>query len=128
LHSTDGNRHRIAECSDSLAVIDRQDDGLESSVSPLSQALPKRITYGARYRKGLPLSSALAESAVNEVVTLRMAKKQQTRWSDEGAHASVLVRVADLDGELSPRTFGDAPQPRQATVLRLWRDEVAMAA
>ena len=86
------------------------------------------VNYGARYRKGLPISSAIAESAVNEVVSLRMAKKRQMRWSDEGAHALVLVRVADLNGELSPRTFGDATQPRQAPVLRLWRDGMAMAA
>jgi hypothetical protein len=30
-----------------------------------------------------------------------MAKKQQMRWSDEGAHALALVRVADLNDELS---------------------------
>lgn len=45
-----------------------------------------------------------------------------------GGARLVLVRVADLNGELSPRTFGDAILPRQATVLRLWRDEMAMAA
>jgi hypothetical protein len=44
------------------------------------------VNYGARYRKGLPISSAIAESAVNQVVSTRMAKKQQMRWCDEGAH------------------------------------------
>jgi hypothetical protein len=86
------------------------------------------VDYGARYRKGLPISSATAESAVSQVVSLRMAKKRQMRWWDEGAHALVLVRVADLNGELSRRTLGDATQPRQPTVLRSWRDETAMAA
>ena len=59
------------------------------------------VNYGACYRKGLPLSSSIAESAVNQVVSRRMAKKQQMRWTDEGAHRLAQVRVADLNGELS---------------------------
>ena len=57
--------------------------------------------YGARYRKGLAISSSIAESAVNQVVSHRMAKKQPVRWSDEGAHCLAQVRVADLNGEFS---------------------------
>jgi hypothetical protein len=45
---------------------------------------PASAGYGARNRKGLPISSGIAESAVNQVVSSRMAKKQQMRWSDEG--------------------------------------------
>jgi hypothetical protein len=45
------------------------------------------VNYGARHRKGLPISS-IAESAVNQVVGHRMAKKRQMRWTDEGAHES----------------------------------------
>ena len=59
------------------------------------------VNYGARYRKGLPISSSIAESAVNQVVSHRMAKKRQMRWTDEGAHRLAQVRVADLNGELS---------------------------
>ena len=44
------------------------------------------VNYGRRHHKGLPISSGIAESAVNQVVSMRMAKKQQMRWSDEGAH------------------------------------------
>lgn len=61
------------------------------------------IDYGKRYRAGLPISSAPAESAVNELVSLRMAKQQQMRWSDEGAHALVKVRAAVLNGQLLAR-------------------------
>jgi hypothetical protein len=39
---------------------------------------------------------------VNQVVSLRMAKKRQMRWTDAGAHRLVQVRVAVLNGELSP--------------------------
>lgn len=31
-----------------------------------------------------------------------MAKKQQMRWTDQGAHCLMQVRVAVLNGELSP--------------------------
>ena len=44
------------------------------------------VNYSRRYHKGLPISSSIAESAVNQAVSLRMAKKRQMRWSDEGAH------------------------------------------
>ena len=61
------------------------------------------VNYGARHRKGLPISSSIAESAVNHVVSYRIAKKRQMRWTDEGAHCMVQVRVAVLNGEFSPR-------------------------
>ena len=70
------------------------------------------VNYGARYRKGLPISSSIAESAVNEVVSQRMAKKQQMHWSDEGAHCLAQVRVADINGELSPGLLVALPRPK----------------
>lgn len=57
------------------------------------------VNYGARHHKGLPISSSIAESAVNQVVSHRMAKKQQMRWTDEGAHCLAQVRVSVLNGE-----------------------------
>ena len=44
------------------------------------------VNYQRRHYKGLSISSSIAESAVNEVLSWRMAKKRQMRWSDEGAH------------------------------------------
>ena len=66
------------------------------------------VNYGARYRKGLPISSSIAESAVNQVVSHRMAKQQQMRWTDEGAHCLAQVRVADLNGEFSVQRLSEA--------------------
>jgi hypothetical protein len=63
-----------------------------------------RVNYGRRYRTGLPISSAPAESAVNQLVSARMAKERQMRWSDEGAHALVQVRAAVLNGDLKARS------------------------
>jgi hypothetical protein len=86
------------------------------------------VNYGARYRRGLPISSGIAESAVNQVVSVRMAKKHQMRWSDEGAHHLALMRVADLNGNLSARSFGRITQPRRSVVERLWNAPMALAA
>jgi hypothetical protein len=49
------------------------------------------------------VSSSIAESAVNQAVSHRMAEKGQMRWTGEGAHCMVQVRVAVLNGEFSPR-------------------------
>ena len=42
------------------------------------------VNYGWRYRRSMPISSSIAESAVNEVVSLRCAKKRQMRWTNKG--------------------------------------------
>lgn len=68
------------------------------------------FNYGLRYRRGMPISSSIAESAVNEVVSLRCAKKRQMRWTNQGAHLLVQVRVAVLNGDLKMR---DMPKPRR---------------
>ena len=48
------------------------------------------INDGKRYRAGLRVASALAESAVNSIVGERLAKSQQMRWSVRGAHLSLI--------------------------------------
>src|SRR3981081_4542309 len=49
--------------------------------------------FGERYRSGEAISNAFVESAVNQVVTKRMAKKQQMRWSKRGAHPLLQIRT-----------------------------------
>jgi hypothetical protein len=56
--------------------------------------------YGQRWRNGLRISSAVAESTVNQVIDKRMSKSQQMRWEPRAAHALLQVRVRVLDGEL----------------------------
>jgi len=78
------------------------------------------VNYARRYRKGLPISSAMAESAVNQVVSMRFAKKRQMRWSDEGAHLLAQVRVHTLNSDLRPRMMPiplRAPKPVAAPWL-----------
>jgi hypothetical protein len=57
--------------------------------------------YGERHRCGEAISSALAESAVNQIVAKRMAKKQQMRWSPTGAQLFLQVRTAVLNNDLA---------------------------
>jgi hypothetical protein len=49
--------------------------------------------YGERYRYGEPLSTGGVELAVNQVVSQRMVKQQQMRWSPRGAHLLLQVRT-----------------------------------
>jgi hypothetical protein len=56
--------------------------------------------YGERYRNGEAISSAIAESAVNQVVSKRMVKRQQMRWSPDGAHLLLQVRTHVLNDDL----------------------------
>jgi hypothetical protein len=63
----------------------------------------KPVAYGRRYRKGQSISSAMAESAVNQVVNARMCKRQQMRWTPRGAHLLTQVRCAMLNGDAAEK-------------------------
>ncbi len=56
--------------------------------------------YGERYRYGETISSAFVESTVNHVISKRMVKKQQMRWSPKGAHLLLQIRTRVLNEEL----------------------------
>ncbi|MEO8925469.1 MAG: ISKra4 family transposase [Caldimonas sp.] len=61
------------------------------------------FAYGRQYRKGEYISSAMAESAVNQVINARMCKRQQMRWTPRGAHLLAQVRCAVLNGDAAAR-------------------------
>jgi hypothetical protein len=58
------------------------------------------VNYGDRYRNGETISTAFVESTVNEVISKRFVKKQQMRWTKEGAHRLLQVRIHVLNDEL----------------------------
>ena len=58
------------------------------------------INYGERYRSGERISSCLAESTVNAVISKRFAKRQQMQWTKRGAHLLLQTRTRTLDGTL----------------------------
>jgi hypothetical protein len=55
--------------------------------------------YGDRYRHGERISTGFVESAVNQVVSKRMNKKQQMRWTQRGAHLLLQVRTRVLNDD-----------------------------
>jgi hypothetical protein len=61
------------------------------------------INYGERYRAGERISSCLAESTVNAVISKRFAKRQQMQWTPRGAHLLLQTRTRALDGTLRPQ-------------------------
>lgn len=56
--------------------------------------------YGERWRYGEAISTGFMESTVNQVISKRFVKKQQMRWTHEGAHLLLQVRTLVLNGEL----------------------------
>ena len=76
--------------------------------------------YGERYRAGEVISSSMAESVVNQVVSKRMVKKQQMRWTPRGAHLLLQVRTRILNDDLAgdfhrwhPGLTHTAPEPEE---------------
>jgi hypothetical protein len=45
------------------------------------------------------ISTAFVESTVNYVISKRMVKKQQMRWTPKGAHLLLQIRTKALNNE-----------------------------
>ena len=78
--------------------------------------------YGERYRYGDRISTAFVESTVNQVISKRMVKKQQMRWTRRGAHNLLQIRTHVLDGEYREAFVRWYPEMQPA------EQEVALAA
>ncbi len=77
-------RRLVARCKELRSYVENNDGAL--------------IDYGQRYRAGKPISTSRAEGTVNQLVSARMNKRRQMRWSPQGAHRVLQVRAAVLDG------------------------------
>jgi hypothetical protein len=99
-----GNTFRALQVIDDL----RFDLEWEEGAGPEHEAFFKKLTeldgylnangawipnYGERYRCGEAISTAFAEATINQVVSKRMVKKQQMRWSPRGAHLLLQIRT-----------------------------------
>ena len=80
---------------------------------------PFITNYGERYRYGETISTAFAESTVNECISKRMVKKQQMRWTKKGAHLLLQVRIKALNQELRPAFEKWYPKMQQENSLFL---------
>jgi hypothetical protein len=56
-------------------------------------------TYGQRRRERETISTAFAESTVNQVISKRFVKKQSMQWTKRGAHLLLQTRVKTLNNE-----------------------------
>lgn len=58
------------------------------------------VNYGEKHRYDENISTAFVESTVNELISRRMAKKQQMRWTKKGAHLLLQLRIKTLNDDL----------------------------
>lgn len=114
-----GNTYKALGILEFLDIIDEETGSFptnkESKLYKLDQTLreffqyiqnnrPFIPNYGERYRHGELISTSFAESTVNELVSRRMVKNQQMRWTKKGAHLLLQLRVKTLNKELH-KTF-----------------------
>ena len=58
------------------------------------------VHYAARRRRGEPIATAFVESAVDEIISWRMAKARQVRWSRATVQPFLDVRTTVLNDTL----------------------------
>jgi hypothetical protein len=99
-----------------LQLLEWLDQDIDAEASPEAGKLARTLyeldhyiranqssipNYNDRYRNGEPISSALAESSVNQIISKRFVKKQQMRWTWRGAHLLAQVRTRVLNDTLT---------------------------
>jgi hypothetical protein len=97
----------IEDVEDALDLLSQEDESRRKLVKEVREfgryieANQNFIpNYGDRYWHGETISTAFAESTVNQVVSKRMVKKQQMQWTQAGAHHLLQVRTKALNDEL----------------------------
>ncbi len=106
-----GNVFRALQVFDDIELDLETYAGDHPAVGKLSKAVsefngyiatnrPFIPNYGDRYRYGEVISTAFVESTVNQVISKRMVKKQQMRWTKQGAHLLLQARLQTLNGDL----------------------------
>jgi hypothetical protein len=94
-------RHSTAaQCFDHLPLLKKLNKSLLDVIRYLESNSDSMPDYGKRYRAGTRISTGFAESAVNEIIAKRMAKKQQMRWNRYTVQRFLDVRVHVLNGTL----------------------------
>lgn len=85
------------------------------------------VNYGDRYRNGERISSSIAESTVNQVISKRFVKKQQQRWTKKGVHNLLQVRTQVLNEELKPtfQKWYPAMKPHKVSKSNFAQEEIA---
>jgi hypothetical protein len=110
-HLWHGNVYRALQITEDLeGDLESRDEGSERAKKLLKavrefhhyiesnqSSIPN---YGDRYRHGETIATSFVESTVNQVISKRMVKKQQMRWTERGAHLLLQVRTRALNDNL----------------------------
>ena len=85
------------ECSEKAEKLLALVQDFSHYIEANQKAVPN---YGDRYRHGEAIATSFTESAVNQIVSKRMVKLQQMRWTKRGAHLLLQVRTRVLNENL----------------------------
>ncbi len=72
-------------------------DELDSYITANQGLVPN---YGERWRNEEAVATGFVESAVNQIVSKRFAKRQQMQWTKKGAHLLLQTCTRVLDERL----------------------------
>jgi hypothetical protein len=125
-----GSPHRALHTLDDLtwdigaesAHREALQEKLEEFMNYITTNVAAIPNYADRHRHNEPIATGFVESAVNQVVSKRFVKKQQMRWTPNGAHSLLQVRTRVLNQQLRGAFERWHPQ------LRTGADTVRMAA
>jgi hypothetical protein len=103
-----GCRHRLAALCRwmqrrpmrEVAGVDKLRQHVAELLGYLARNEAALVPYAARRRRGEPIATSFVESAVDEIISWRMAKAQQMRWSKATVPAFLDVRTAVLNNTL----------------------------
>ena len=89
--------HGVETGYPSIKAIRKNVDDFQTYITNNAATIPN---YAERHRYGERVSTGFVELTVNTMVGKRFAKRQQMRWSKNGAHLLLQTRARTLDGTL----------------------------
>ena len=104
------------------ALQDKLDEFMNYITANMTANMTAIPNYADHHRHGEPIATSFVESAVNQVVSKQLVKKQQMRWTVAGAHRLLQVRTRVLNQQLRNAFERWHPQLRAAA------DPVCLAA
>ena len=97
LQEIEGVQWVLEDCEDEVPASTKLAKSLREfrgSIEAKVQFIPN---YGERYRYGEAIATGFVESTVNQVVSKRMVKKQQMRFSEEGGASAAASAYAGAE-------------------------------
>lgn len=99
-HLADDVETELFECEGDATALRKFSQAISEMVGYVGNNSAAMVNYGERYRAGERISTGFVESAVNQVVSKRFAKKQSMSWSPRGAHLLLQLRTRVLNNDL----------------------------